>query len=80
MIRPNTNQEQVDLLKERYDADPKGLSDTVILVPASKVVERKRSTPELRSSQLLFLPESSRRHTGSFSWALLGARVGTCAK
>ena len=73
MVRPNMNQEQIALLKERYDAAPKGLSDTVILVPASKVAERKKEYPGIEVIPIAF----SARELKATHWKFLMGAVGS---
>src|SRR5262249_38731552 len=67
MIRPNADQEQIDLLRERFGAAPKGLADTVILVPASKVVERKKEYPGIEVIPIAF----SARELKATHWKFL---------
>lgn len=73
MIRPNMNQEQIDLLKDRYEAAPKGLPDTVILVPASKVAERKKEYPGIEVIPIAF----SARELKATHWKFLMGAVGS---
>ena len=73
MIRPNTNQAQINLLKERYGASPCSLSDTVILVPASKVIERKVEYPGIEVIPIAF----SARELKATHWKFLMGAVGS---
>lgn len=41
MVAPNAHEGQVAVLRERFGAEPKALSDMVLLVPADKLEERR---------------------------------------
>ena len=41
MINANSVDEEIQVLRERYKADPKALNDVLILTPANKVADRR---------------------------------------
>jgi hypothetical protein len=73
MVRPNTNEAQVDMLRQRYAADPRGLPDIVILVPASKVAERREEYPGIEVVPIAF----SARELKTTHWKFLMGAVGS---
>lgn len=73
MVQPNTNEAQVDMLRQRYGASPRGLSDIVILVPASKVVERREEYPGIEVVPIAF----SARELKATHWKFLMGAVGS---
>jgi hypothetical protein len=73
MVQPNTNEAQVDTLQQRYGADPRGLSDIVILVPASKVAERREEYPGIDVVPIAF----SARELKATHWKFLMGAVGS---
>jgi hypothetical protein len=73
MVQPNTNQAQVDFLREHYGTDPRGLSDIMILVPASKVAERKKEYPGIEIVPIAF----SARELKATHWKFLMGAVGS---
>jgi hypothetical protein len=73
MIHPNTTEAQVEALRSRYSANPRGLSDVVILVPASKVVERKKEYPGIEVVPIAF----SARELKATHWKFLMGAVGS---
>lgn len=54
MVAPNSDAEQVALLRERYGAEPKALSDVVLLVPGDKLAERRAEYPGIEVHPLKF--------------------------
>ncbi len=54
MIDANTDKLQVASLRERYGAEPKALSDVLLLVPADKLEERRAEYPGIEVQPLLF--------------------------
>jgi DNA phosphorothioation-dependent restriction protein DptH len=73
MVQPNTNEAQVDMLRQRYGANPRGLSDIVILVPASKVAERRQEYPGIDVIPIAF----SARELKATHWKFLMGAVGS---
>lgn len=45
MVRPNSNTAEVEVLHQRYGAEPAALGDLVVLVPSSKLHERRAEYP-----------------------------------
>lgn len=54
MGAPNSDAEQVALLRERYGAEPKALSDVLLLVPGDKLAERRAEYPGIEVHPLKF--------------------------
>jgi hypothetical protein len=54
MIEPNSDQEQARALREKFGAEPQGISDVVILTPAPKVVERESEFPGITVLPITF--------------------------
>jgi hypothetical protein len=73
MIQPNTNPAQIGALRERYRAEPCGLLDIVILVPASKVEERKKEYPGIEVVPMAF----AARELKATHWKFLMGAVGS---
>jgi hypothetical protein len=73
MLQPNSVHEQVVTLKERYQAEPRQLSDVVILVPRSKVDERKAEYPTAEVLPITF----SASELKASHWKFLIGAVGS---
>ncbi len=54
MVAPNSNEGQIALLRERFGAKPKALSDVVLLVPADKLDQRRREYEGIEVQPLKF--------------------------
>lgn len=54
MMAPNSDDAQVAELRERYGAEPKALSDVVLLAPADKIEERRAEYPAIETLPLKF--------------------------
>ena len=54
MVGANTVEEQVRQLRDVYGAEPRALSDVVLLVPTDKLAERKAEYPDLQVLPLTF--------------------------
>lgn len=54
MIHPNTVDEEISLLRERYKANPGALRDVLILTPSNKVAERKAEYPDIEVRPIAF--------------------------
>jgi hypothetical protein len=72
MIAPNSSAAQVATLRERFHAEPQGLSDIVILVPSSKVEERTREYPGIQVLPIAF----AARELKASHWKFLMGAVG----
>jgi hypothetical protein len=69
-VEPNSKTSEVDRLLAEYGANPKGLGDVVLLVPAAKVEARRREYPGVHVEPIKF----SSAELGAESWKfLLGA-------
>jgi DNA phosphorothioation-dependent restriction protein DptH len=54
MVAPNSDETQIKALRETYGAEPQGLSDVVLLVPADKLGERRAEYPGVAVYPLKF--------------------------
>ncbi|MEV7706917.1 ATP-binding protein [Mesorhizobium sp. B2-3-3] len=72
MARPNDDQAQVQVLKERYGADPQALSDVLLLAPADQVADRRREFPGIDVQPLAF----SSAELQASHWRFLMGAVG----
>lgn len=54
MIAPNSEAAQVRALKETFGAEPRALSDVLLLAPADKLGERKQEYPDIEVRPLKF--------------------------
>ncbi|MGW7213580.1 methylation-associated defense system ATP-binding protein MAD8 [Streptomyces collinus] len=75
MTRPNSDQDQLASLRERYGAEPAALSDVLLLAPADRVDERRRDYPDLDVRALTF----SSSELKAAHWRFLMGAVGNQA-
>ena len=54
MVAPNTDPAQLEALRERYGAEPRALTDVLLLVPADKLDERRAEYPGIEVRPLKF--------------------------
>ena len=54
MVEANSDEAQIRALRERYGAEPKALSDVVLLAPADKIGERREEYPGIEVHPLKF--------------------------
>lgn len=73
MVYPNSDSTQLALLRERFGAEPAALKDVVILVPASKVEERKAEYPSIEVLPLTFAASELK----ATHWKFLMGAVGS---
>ncbi|MEM5787070.1 MAG: hypothetical protein AAGU11_07105, partial [Syntrophobacteraceae bacterium] len=73
MVLPNSELEQLALLKERYGAEPASLKDIVILAPASKVEERRAEYPDIEVLPITFAASELK----VMHWKFLMGAVGS---
>jgi DNA phosphorothioation-dependent restriction protein DptH len=73
MVYPNSETAQVAMLREQFGAEPAALKDIVILVPASKVEERKAEYPDVEILPLTFAASELK----STHWKFLMGAVGS---
>ena len=75
MVEPNSDEAQVRALREIYGAEPKALSDVILLVPADKIDERREEYPGIAVHPLKFAAcELQTNH-----WRFLMGAVGNQA-
>jgi hypothetical protein len=75
MVRANSVEDQVKALRETYGAEPKALTDVVLLVPADKIDERKMEYPDIEVLPLQF----SASELKASHWKFLMGAVGNQA-
>ncbi|MFI2286608.1 methylation-associated defense system ATP-binding protein MAD8 [Streptomyces niveus] len=75
MTRPNSDRDQLAVLRERYGAEPAALSDVLLLAPADMVEERKSEFPDLDVRPLKF----SSSELKAAHWRFLMGAVGNQA-
>ena len=72
MVDANNDIDQLEILKKRYNADPQGLKDVVLLVPSYKIEERRQEFPYLEIHPILFAPDELK----ASHWKFLMGAVG----
>lgn len=72
MARPNDDQAQLQVLKQRYGAEPQALSDVLLLAPAGQVADRRREFPGIDVQPLAF----SSAELQASHWRFLMGAVG----
>jgi len=75
MVAPNTDEAQVAALRDRYGAEPKALSDVVLLVPADKLEQRRGEHPELEVLPLKFAAAELQTSHWRFLMGAVGNRA-----
>lgn len=75
MVGANCVEDQVRALKEVYGAEPKALSDVLLLVPADKIEERQGEYPDIEVQPLQF----SASELKASHWKFLMGAVGNQA-
>jgi len=75
MIDPNPVEEQIRTLRDIYGAEPRALSDVVLLVPVDKLNERRREYPDLTVLPLQFASSELK----ASHWKFLMGAVGNQA-
>lgn len=75
MVRANSVEDQVVALKEVYGAEPKALTDVLLLVPADKIEERQAEYPDIEVRPLQF----SASELKASHWKFLMGAVGNQA-
>ncbi|WP_258407461.1 methylation-associated defense system ATP-binding protein MAD8 [Streptomyces hygroscopicus] len=75
MIRPNGDEGQVAALRVRYGAEPVGLEDVMMLVPAENVDERREEFPDIEVRPLAFASSELKMS----HWRFLMGAVGNQA-
>ncbi len=75
MVAPNIEEAQVKALKETFGAEPRALSDVLLLAPADKLDERKQEYPGIEVRPLKF----SAAELQASHWRFLMGAVGNQA-
>lgn len=75
MVAANSVEDQVRTLKEAYGAEPKALSDVLLLVPTDKIEERQAEYPDIEVRPLQF----SASELKASHWKFLMGAVGNQA-
>lgn len=75
MVNANSVEDQVRTLKEVYGAEPKALTDVLLLVPADKIEERQAEYPDIEVLPLQF----SSSELKASHWKFLMGAVGNQA-
>lgn len=75
MVAPNSVEDQIRILRETYGAEPKALSDVVLLVPADKIDERREEYPDIEVLPLQFAASELK----ASHWKFLMGAVGNQA-
>ena len=75
MVSPNTDEAQLAALRERYGAEPKALTDVLLLVPADKLEERREEFPGIEMHPLKFAASELQ----ASHWRFLMGAVGNQA-
>lgn len=73
MIKPNSVDEEIRILRERYEANPEALKDILILTPANKVDERKTEYPNIEVRPIAF----SASELKAAHWKFLMGAIGS---
>jgi hypothetical protein len=75
MIAENTDQAQIDALRQQYGAQPRALRDVLLLVPADKLDERRTEYPGIEVRPLKFAAAELQ----ASQWRFLMGAVGNQA-
>ena len=75
MVAPNSDEAQIATLRERYGAEPKALTDVLLLVPADKLKQRRAEYPGMTVHPLKF----SASELQASHWRFLMGAVGNQA-
>ena len=75
MVDPNSEEAQLEILKERYGAEPASLKDVLLLVPEDKLDARRAEYPRIRVESLKF----SASELQTSHWQFLMGAVGNQA-
>jgi hypothetical protein len=73
MINANSVDEEICILRERYNANPEALKDVLILTPGSKVAERKSEHPDIEVKPISFAASELK----AVHWKFLMGTVGS---
>lgn len=73
MINPNSVDEEIRILRERYNANPEALKNVLILTPGNKVGERRAEYPDIEVKPIAF----SASELKAAHWKFLMGAVGS---
>jgi len=73
MVSPNTDEAQIEALRERYGAKPRALEDVVILTPTAKVADRAAEYPGIKVLPISFKSSELK----AAHWKFLMGAVGS---
>ena len=73
MIHPNTVEEEIRILRERYRANPEALKDVLILTASNKVDERRIEYPDIEVEPIAF----SASELKAAHWKFLMGAIGS---
>jgi len=74
MIHPNTVDEEIRILRDRYKANPQALNDIIILTPADKIDERKAEYPDLDVRPIAFCASELKAAHWKFLMGAIGSQ------
>lgn len=72
MIYPNTVDDEIQILRERYNANPDALNDILILTPMDKVAQRRNEYPDIEVQPIAF----SASELKAAHWKFLMGAIG----
>ena len=75
MVQANSDEAQLEALRETYGAEPKALTDVILLVPADKLDERRQEYPGIEVQPLKFAANELQ----TSHWRFLMGAVGNQA-
>lgn len=73
MIHPNTVDEEISILRERYKANPEAMKDVLILSPSDKVSDRRKEYPNIEVRPIAF----SASELKAAHWKFLMGAIGS---
>jgi len=73
MINANSVDEEIGILRERYNANPEALKDVLILTPSNKVNERRAEYPDIEVKPIAF----SASELKAAHWKFLMGAIGS---
>jgi hypothetical protein len=74
MVNPNDDATQITALRDCYGAEPKSLSDVLILAPQSKVAERQAEYPDIEIQPITFAAAELKAPHWKFLMSAVGSQ------
>ena len=74
MIHPNSVDEEIRILRDRYQADPSAMKDVLILSPKNKVDDRKAQYPDLEVRPIAFAASELKAAHWKFLMGAIGSQ------